>query len=62
MSLYNFSFGSNMSSHRLLARLPNAKRIGTAVLQGYELTFDMYFKDGSGKCSISPSDAEDALV
>lgn len=62
MSLYNFSFGSNMSSQRLLARLPNAKRIGTAVLQGYELTFDMYFNDGSGKCSISPSDAEDALV
>lgn len=62
MALYNFSFGSNMSSNRLLARLPNAKRVGTAVLKGYKLTFDMYFKDGSGKCSICPSDAKDALV
>ena len=62
MPLYNFSFGSNMSSNRLLARLPNVKRVGTAVLKGYELTFDMLFKDGSGKCSICPSDKEDALV
>ncbi|MEI8667278.1 gamma-glutamylcyclotransferase [Pseudoalteromonas sp. B131b] len=62
MPLYNFSFGSNMSSNRLLARLPNVKRVGTAVLEGYELTFDMLFKDGSGKCSICPSNKEDALV
>ena len=62
MALYNFSFGSNMSSNRLLARLPNAKRVGTAVLKGYELTFDMLFKDGSGKCSICPSAKKDELV
>ncbi|WP_372862692.1 gamma-glutamylcyclotransferase family protein, partial [Pseudoalteromonas sp.] len=40
MALYNFSFGSNMSSNRLLARLPNAKRVGTALLKGYKLTFN----------------------
>ncbi|MBQ4832969.1 gamma-glutamylcyclotransferase [Pseudoalteromonas sp. MMG010] len=62
MPIYNFSFGSNMSSNRLLARLPQAKRVGTAVLYGYELTFDMYFQDGSGKCSIKPSDVKEAVV
>ena len=62
MPLYNFSFGSNMSSNRLLARLPNAKRVGTAILKGYELTFDMLFSDGSGKCSIQKTDKADALV
>ncbi len=62
MPIYNFSFGSNMSSNRLLARLPKAKRVGTAVLKGYELTFNMLFKDGSGKCSIQKSDDKNALV
>jgi gamma-glutamylcyclotransferase (GGCT)/AIG2-like uncharacterized protein YtfP len=62
MALYNFSFGSNMSSNRLLARLPEAKRVGTAILNGYDLTFDMYFKDGSGKCSIQKSSQSDAVV
>ena len=62
MPLYNFSFGSNMSSNRLLARLPNAKRVGTAILKGYELTFDMLFSDGSGKCSIQKTNKADALV
>ena len=62
MPIYNFSFGSNMSSNRLLARLPKAKRVGTAVLKGYELTFNMLFKDGSGKCSIPKSDDKNALV
>tara|TARA_B110000196_G_scaffold80113_1_gene68827 strand:- start:1438 stop:1896 length:459 start_codon:yes stop_codon:yes gene_type:complete len=51
-----------MSSNRLLARLPNAKRVGTAILKGYELTFDMFFSDGSGKCSIQKTDKADALV
>jgi len=45
-----------------LARLPNAKRVGTAILKGYELTFDMLFSDGSGKCSIQKTDKADALV
>ncbi|MGO2292329.1 MAG: gamma-glutamylcyclotransferase family protein [Pseudoalteromonas sp.] len=62
MALYNFSFGSNMSSNRLLARLPQAKRVGTALLKGYELTFDMVSHDGSGKCSVKKSDNHDALV
>ena len=62
MALYNFSFGSNMSSNRLLARLPNAKRVGTALLKGYKLTFNMAFSDGSGKCTIVPTNEPDAVV
>jgi hypothetical protein len=62
MTLYNFSFGSNMSSKRLLARLPEVKRIGTATLAGYKLTFDMLSLDGSGKCSIEQSNEKGALV
>jgi len=62
MAVYNFSFGSNMSSSRLLARLPNARRIGTATLLGYELSFDMVSSDGSGKGNIRASDDENALV
>ncbi|MDQ9091899.1 gamma-glutamylcyclotransferase family protein [Pseudoalteromonas haloplanktis] len=62
MAVYNFSFGSNMSSSRLLARLPNATRIGTATLAGYELTFDMLSCDGSGKGNIRPVDDDNAQV
>ncbi len=56
MTQYYFSFGSNMSAHRLKARLPDAKRIGVARLHGYELAFDMLSLDGSGKCTIHPHD------
>ncbi|NMM41542.1 gamma-glutamylcyclotransferase family protein [Pseudoalteromonas arctica] len=62
MAVYNFSFGSNMSSSRLLARLPNATRIGTAILAGYELTFDMVSTDGSGKGNVRPSNDKNAQV
>ncbi|NMR26265.1 gamma-glutamylcyclotransferase [Pseudoalteromonas sp. NEC-BIFX-2020_015] len=62
MTIYNFSFGSNMSSNRLLARLPNAKRVGTAILDGYELTFDMVSLDGSGKGNVRPSNDQNTQV
>ncbi|CAM4352337.1 gamma-glutamylcyclotransferase family protein [Pseudoalteromonas ostreae] len=62
MAVYNFSFGSNMSSSRLLARLPNATRIGTAILAGYELTFDMVSTDGSGKGNVRSSNDKNAQV
>ena len=51
----NFSFGSNMSTARLLARLPNAQFITTATLKGYQLNFAMLSSDGSAKCSIAKS-------
>ena len=51
-----------MSSKRLRARLPQVERIGTALLKGYELTFDMVSLDGSGKCSVKKSAEQEAQV
>ncbi|WP_440055042.1 gamma-glutamylcyclotransferase family protein [Pseudoalteromonas sp. T1lg65] len=55
-AVLNFSFGSNMSSARLLARLPNARLVGPARLSGYQMTFNMLSRDGSAKCTIEPAD------
>ncbi|KAF7772232.1 hypothetical protein PCIT_a2262 [Pseudoalteromonas citrea] len=54
-TLYNFAFGSNMSSQRLLARLPLAKKVGVAQLPSFELQFSMLSTDGSAKCNIHQS-------
>lgn len=45
-----FSYGSNMSSARLLARVPSARLITTATLIEHELRFHKRSVDGSGKC------------
>ena len=58
MTQFYFAFGSNMSLHRIRARLPGAERIGVAELKGHRLDFDMLSLDGSGKCTIHPSDEE----
>ncbi|TMP45096.1 gamma-glutamylcyclotransferase [Pseudoalteromonas citrea] len=52
ITFYNFAFGSNMSSLRLFARLPQAKKVGVAQLSGFELKFSMLSTDGSAKCNI----------
>ncbi|MFC1844254.1 gamma-glutamylcyclotransferase family protein [Thermodesulfobacteriota bacterium] len=49
-----FSYGSNMSSLRLLERAPSATFLSIATLKEYRLLFHKKSKDGSGKC-----DAED---
>ncbi|RQM44262.1 gamma-glutamylcyclotransferase [Paraburkholderia bannensis] len=45
-----FAYGSNMSTKRLVARLPSARSFAVGFLAGYKLTFDKASKDGSGKC------------
>ncbi len=45
-----YAYGSNMSTKRLLARLPSARPIASGFVTGYKLTFDKASKDGSGKC------------
>ena len=48
-----FSYGSNMSSLRLLARVPTARFVTTAMLQRHELKYHKISQvDGSGKCDI----------
>ncbi|MBQ4861187.1 gamma-glutamylcyclotransferase [Pseudoalteromonas sp. MMG013] len=59
---YNFAFGSNMSSKRLLARLPQAKKVGVAQLYGFELNFSMLSTDGSAKCNIHRTHSEHNVV
>ncbi len=62
MPLY-FAYGSNMSSRRLLARVPDAVLAGTAVLHGYRLAFVRgEVNDGSGKCNLCPCEREGARV
>ena len=48
-----FAYGSNMSSPRLLARIPRAENIGTGAVSGHVLKFHKISQiDGSGKCDI----------
>lgn len=50
--MYYFAYGSNMSSRRLLARVPSARSLGVAHLHGYEMSFGKRSHDGSAKCTI----------
>jgi gamma-glutamylcyclotransferase len=59
-SIRYFSYGSNMSSRRLMSRAPLAKFLCTAMLQGHRLQFHKKGRDGSAKCdalyTASPDD------
>lgn len=50
--MHYFAYASNMSSRRLLARVPSAQCLGVAYLVGYELKFHKPGHDNSAKCSI----------
>lgn len=50
--MFYFAYGSNMSSRRLLARVPSARSLGVAHLNGYVMTFRKHSHDGSAKCTI----------
>lgn len=58
----NFAYGSNMSTSRLFARLPNAELLGVGTLHAYQLTFDMLSTDGSAKCNIVPAKQREVFV
>lgn len=62
MAVSYFAFGSNMLFERLKKRVPSARRLGTATLQGYTLRFNKVSKDGSGKANIVPSPDPRAVV
>ena len=52
--MYYFSYGSNMSIRRLLARVSSATKIDTGILERHELKFHKAsIKDGSAKCDAS---------
>lgn len=51
-----FAYGSNMSRRRLRSRLPGARRLDSARLDGHALRFHKVGqRDGSGKCDAAPT-------
>ena len=54
MEVY-FAYGSNMSSNRLRARVPEARTIGRAHLNGWRLAFNKPGRDGTGKANLVAS-------
>lgn len=46
------AYGSNLHPHRLTARTPSARLVGTAYLSDWSLRFHKRSVDTSGKCSI----------
>ncbi|MDZ7803176.1 gamma-glutamylcyclotransferase family protein [Thiohalophilus sp.] len=57
-----FAYGSNMSSHRLLARVPSARSVTIARLPGHRLRFHKKSVDGSAKCDIEQTGNESDVV
>ena len=51
-----FAYGSNMSSRRLLARVPSARALGLAKLDGFTWCCNKLGKDGSGKANLMSQD------
>ena len=59
---YNLAYGSNMSTKRLFARLPNATHIEVATVTGYQLAYHKLGVDESGKCdAFYTGDPQDIL-
>lgn len=58
-----FSYGSNMSSKRLLQRVPSARFVTVATLLKHQLKFHKSSKnDGSAKCNIAENGNLDSFV
>lgn len=58
-----FSYGSNMSLPRLLARAPSASRIATGLLKSHSLRFHKFGQDGSAKCdALQTGDPEHYVI
>jgi len=62
MKLNYFAFGSNLSSARLLQRLPLAEVSCVATLAGHRLCWRKNGRDQSGKCDIHQTGDADDLV
>jgi gamma-glutamylcyclotransferase len=53
MPLY-FAYGSNLTSARMLERVPEARVVETGRLEGHRLVFDKIGRDGSAKANLAP--------
>lgn len=56
--LHYFAYGSNLLPRRLRApeRTPSARVLSVAELAGHSIEFTKRGQDGSGKCTVLPSD------
>ena len=48
------AYGSNLLPARLLARIPEARLVGTCRIPGRRLAFHLASSDGSAKCDVTP--------
>ncbi|MBT8436277.1 MAG: gamma-glutamylcyclotransferase [Gammaproteobacteria bacterium] len=62
MEVNYFAFGSNLSSPRLLERIPRASKHCVATLPGHRLCWHKRGQDRSGKCDIAASDNPNDIV
>lgn len=61
--MYYFSYGSNMSVRRFIARVPSARRVGTGILESHELKFHKVSrKDGTAKCDACETGSREHVV
>lgn len=51
-TLYYLAYGSNLHPHRLKARIPSSRLLGTVTLPGYKIEFHKRGACGSGKCNL----------
>ena len=51
MEIY-FAYGSNMSSARLRERVPQARALGAAQIEGWRFAWNKLGRDGSGKANL----------
>lgn len=56
-----FAYGSNLHPERLLQRVPSARVIGPALIEGYRLVFNKRGADNSGKCNVMLASADDRV-
>ncbi|MCW4186629.1 MAG: gamma-glutamylcyclotransferase [Candidatus Thiodiazotropha lotti] len=58
-----FAYGSNMSSRRLIKRVPSARFRFTATLEAHDLRFHKISRDGSAKCdALETRDPEQRII
>ena len=60
--LLYFAYGSNMSTQRLQARIPSARKHCIARLLQHQLVFHKIGMDGSGKCDVIFTNNHDDYV
>ena len=62
MTIHYFAYGSNLATHRLLARLPEAQLHEVAILKEHQLVWHKNDRGQSGKCDIKTTDNHADLV